>query len=117
MNPQMPGQVSPINMALIRQAMAQRMAGNGMPSGQQITPPSGLTPVGQPNGMPGAPSPIPAMPPQSPVNLAPPMPGAGAVPGPAGQAIQGAQGAQGPAFDDETKKLAKPLIMKLLGVL
>lgn len=100
-----------IDMNAVRQALQRRAAGGGgAPAATQVSNPQGRpTPLPNPPSIPGAPAPS-SMPntgrmaPQGAAN-------------PAQQVAKQAAVAQGPAFDEETKKISKALIQKLIGVM
>ena len=94
-----------IDMQAIKEAIARRGGEGGTPAVNQMTPPSGTTPGGGPN--------TPATPPT-----------AQPTPQPGNQQIPNAKGIRTAAqkivssnFDDETRGLAKNLILKLISVL
>jgi len=101
-----------IDMDLIREAMARRAGGGmsaggaGMPVLGQATLPQGQTPMGGPNVPIKRPAPAT---PQGPKTLPPRQQ-------PVNQAMQAGQLAQGPGFDEETKRLASILIKKLVDI-
>ena len=91
-------------------AAIQRRAPGGSLSGGtptpalgQVTAPTGTTPAGGPNT------------PTVPAPTAPPAPIPNAQVGKqVGNVVKGAQAVNGPAFDDETRKISKVLISNLL---
>jgi len=107
----MPQQISPeIREALQRRASGE-IAGAGAqaPVGEQMGAPTGETPTGGPN-VPVTP------PPPAPTGQNTP-PGAPPAQQAVNQALSAGQTAQSPIFDDETKKISKALIAKLLQTL
>ena len=105
-----------VNMDLIREALARRMQGAGgvAPAVQQTSQPNASLPTGGPNVPSGAPAPMPnAQPNQLPVQGSP-APAASATPM---QKVAGvAQTAQGMP-DEDTRKIAKALLGKLVQFL
>lgn len=104
-----------VDMNLIREALARRagggspVGGSTIPAAMQISAPSGAGPTGQPS----TPTPQPPQTPQAPT----PSPVDIATRQAAGGAAGAAQVAQGPNFDDETKKISKALVTKLIQYL
>lgn len=91
-----------LDMDAIRQALMRRMQGGaGLPASSQISQPAGQTPTGG--------SPVPAQ---------VPTPAPGVPQAPAGTQLPKAKtGGGGVNFDDETKRVTKVLIQKLMQVL
>lgn len=116
--------IESIKAALMARAQrgGQPMSGGGAApmSGQpRVTPPSqppmGGTGSPTPNA---APNPSMSAPPAPRVNIGSRQPAAAGGSGnPAAGMARMAQAAQGPNFDDETKKVAKVLVTKLIGYL
>ena len=97
-------------MGLIREAIQRRaQGGGGTPALQQVTTPQAPLPTGGPN----VPQPGPQQVPQTQQNVTPGNQGAPV--SPEGNVV--GQLKQGATFDDETKKVAKALVAKLIGVL
>lgn len=105
------------DMSLIMEAIARRAqggplsGGTSMPAIDQVTAPTDSLPTGGPNTpeMPPAPLPSNAEPARMSANA-----GAG---GPANQAVKTATKATSPAFDDETRMMAKNLAKRLLEMM
>ncbi len=105
---------SHIDMSVIREALARRAGGAPVPMAGQVTQPGGVTPTGGPNVTAPQPAPMPtANPNQLPVQ-GHSMPASSATP--PQQAAGVAQLAQGMP-DEETKKIAKSLLGKLVQFL
>ena len=96
-----------ISMEIIQEAIARRAQGGSTPPVQQMSQPQGQLPTGgQPMPQPNQPPPV--QPTATNVLPGSPVSKEGNV---VGQLKQGA------TFDDETKKAAKALVAKLIGVL
>lgn len=100
-----------IDMSLIQEAMARRSSGSlsgggSIPASSQVSAPGGVTPTGGPNT------------PTTPPPQAPQAPQPNAQVGKqVGGAIKTAQTVNGPAFDDETRRISKVLISSLIKYL
>lgn len=113
-----------IDIAQLQRALARRAqggspaGGGGMPMIGQTSMPVGSTPTGgQPTPRPTVAPNQPTTPPPAPrVNIGSRQPAAAGGSAPAG-AARAAMVAQGPNFDDDTKKIAKALVSKLIGYL
>ncbi|UOF78699.1 hypothetical protein [Caudoviricetes sp.] len=91
-----------VDMSLIREAMARRAQGGGVPAAQQVVQPTTNMPSGAP---------------ASPVQSTPQPVNAGAVSQGSPQQPQAKQPQQKPQYDDSTKVFTKALIQKLMQVL
>lgn len=105
--------ISPILEALNRRRMGGVGGGAPIQAAQQIT-----RPTGSPMGGSGAVTPpVPQMPNMQGQDVTNQFPGGNQAPAqaqPRNQAAQAGQLAQGPQFDDETRKLAKSLVERLI---
>jgi len=94
-----------IDMQAIREAVLRRSQGGvGMPAASQMSAPAAPNPMG------GAPTPT--QPPAAPVGVPPTGTGGLSQPG-----VQRPKIAQGTNFDEDTKRIAKTLISRLIQVL
>lgn len=91
-----------VDMSLIREAMARRAQGGGMPAASQVSQPQSEMPSGAP---------------ASPIQTPPQPVQAGAVAQGSPQGSQPKQSQAKPNYDDSTKVFTKALIQKLMQVL